>query len=325
MRRNGRPGLRGRRSRGWFACLAAAALGVGLAAGCSGGGSAGSAGSTEQRGVVASTPAPGGRPGLVRDTASGAVKGVRGAGAVGAGSAGAVAGAAADVAAAAEQRREVVTAQVTVRTRDVASARSSVRRAAEAAQGFVSDEYTTSEGGREQTELTVRVPAAALDDVMDRAAATGTAMERSRTSEDVSGTYVDTASRVRSQRASVERVRTLLGRATTIGQVVQVESELARREADLESLEAQLKRLDEQTSLATLTVSLVPPPTSAPVRAAGFGGGLRAGWHALGAAVSVLLVMLGAALPFALLGAALAGPAVVLLRRRRRPAAAPAP
>jgi hypothetical protein len=161
--------------------------------------------------------------------------------------------------------------------------------------------------------------------VMDQAAAAGTALERSRTSEDVSGTYVDTESRVRSQRASVERVRALLARATTIGQVVQVESELARREADLEALEAQLKRLDEQTSLATLTVSLVPPAPAGPVRAAGFVGGLRAGWDALTAALSVLLVVTGAALPFLVVGAVIGVPVVVLLRRRRRPIPAPAP
>ena len=294
------------------AFVVAAVLGVGLLAGCSGGGSVGSA--AGEQGAVASPQVSGREPAAVGDQVSGGRK-----------VAGGADGAADSVAAAVEQRREIVTAEVMVRTRDVPAARAAVRRAAAAAKGFISDERTTSQGGREQTELTVRVPASALDGVMDQAAATGTALERSRTSEDVSGTYVDTESRVRSQRASVERVRALLARATTIGQVVQVESELARREADLEALEAQLKRLDEQTSLATLTVSLVPPAPAGPVRAAGFTGGLRAGWDALTAALSVLLVVTGAALPFLVVGAAIGVPAAVLLRRRRRPSPAPAP
>jgi len=235
------------------------------------------------------------------------------------------AGGTADLTAAVEQRREVTTAELTVRTGDVRAAAARVSRAAAAAKGFVSDERTSSEGGRTESLLTVRVPAAALDRVMDEAAATGTALERTRTSEDVSGTYVDAASRVRSQTASVERVRALLARATTIGQVVQVESELARREADLDALKAQLQRLDEQTTLATLAVSLVPPPASAPSTQAGFGGGLRAGWHALAVSAAIALAVLGAVLPFAVLLALVAGPAVVLLRRRRRPAPAPGP
>jgi hypothetical protein len=222
------------------------------------------------------------------------------------------------------ERREVTTAALTVRARDVAAVVAAVRRAAVAAKGFVSDERTRSEGGRTQSELTVRVPAPALDRVMDEVAAAGTAVERSRSSEDVSGTYVDAAARVRSQTVSVDRLRTLLGRATTIGQVVQVESELARREADLDALKARLQALDDQTTLATLTVSVVPPPVPSPARAAGFGGGLRAGWHALGSAAAVALVVVGAVLPFGVLAAAVAWPAALVLRRRRRPAPRPA-
>jgi hypothetical protein len=233
---------------------------------------------------------------------------------------GGAAGSVASVAAAVEERREITTAELTVRTRDVAAAVARVGRVVVAAKGYVSDERTSTEGGRTESTLTVRVPSAALDRVMDEAAAAGTALHRSRTGEDVSGTYVDTASRVRSQTASVERVRTLLARATTIGQVVQVEGELARREADLEALKARLQQLDDQTTLATLTVSLVPPPASAPPAQAGFGGGLKAGWHAFGTSLSVALAVLGAVLPFAAFAALVAVPAVVLLRRRRRPA-----
>ena len=69
----------------------------------------------------------------------------------------------------------------------------------------------------------------------------------------------DVDSRVRSQQRSVDRVRVLLGQAKTIGEVVQVESELSRREADLESLEAQLAKLKDVTDLATIEVTLVSP------------------------------------------------------------------
>jgi hypothetical protein len=241
-----------RRSRLWsLAAVAAAAV----LTGCTIQDTGTSEGSAVQRPAAASSSA-------APEPGSGRADGGKDAG----GSAGGGA-APADLAATLEQRREVVTAELVVRTRDVAASRAAVRRAATAARGYLSDESTTDEGGRQRSELTVRVPVAALDRVMDEAARTGTALSRSRRSEDVTGTYVDTSSRVRSQRASVERVRALLARATTIGQVVQVESELARREADLEALEAQLQRLDQQTSLATLVVSLVPPPAAGPVRA----------------------------------------------------------
>ena len=131
--------------------------------------------------------------------------------------------------------------------------------------------------------------------------------------------FVDVASRLRTQRESVARVRVLLDKATTIGQVVQVESELTRRQADLESLEARLAALSEQSTLATLTVSLSPVQAAATTKVApgAFVEGLRGGWQAMLASVAVALRVLGALLPFGVLAALVGLPVMVLLRRRR--------
>jgi len=136
---------------------------------------------------------------------------------------------------------------------------------------------------------------------------------------------VDTASRVRSQQRSVARVRALLDEADTVGQVVQVESELARREADLESLEAQLARLKDVTDLATIEVTLVGRDAAGTGDdALGFIPGLRGGWDAFVEAVLVGLTVVGAVLPFLLTGALLGVPLFLFLRSRvRRPAPTP--
>jgi hypothetical protein len=136
---------------------------------------------------------------------------------------------------------------------------------------------------------------------------------------------VDTASRVKSQRASVERVRTLLGRATGIGDVVRLESELSRREADLDALEARLASLDDSTTLATLVVTFSRPDTGAPAPRDedGFLAGLQAGWHALGASAAVVLQIVGAVIPFAFLLTLVGLPVWLVLRRRRSGSPAP--
>ena len=117
------------------------------------------------------------------------------------------------------------------------------------------------------------------------------------------------------------RVRSLLAEADTIGEVVQIESELARREADLESLQAQLARLQDVTDLATLEVTLLArqAPAPAPVDDEEFGFlvGLRGGLAALLGIVVVGLTVLGALLPFALVAGLLGWPAYVIFRRTR--------
>lgn len=237
-------------------------------------------------------------------------------------------------------RRQVRNGDLRLQVKDVPAAAAKVRALANSAKGFIADEKTSSDPtpvpvpqGREdakisppkpdrgQSVLTLRVPEVALDRVMDQVAELGTLTSRGQSSTDVTGQYIDTASRLRTQRESVDRVRALLSKATKLGEVVQIESELSRRQADLESLQAQLAALDDQTTLATLTVNLAPDEdtsTATPPQSA-FVAGLADGWDALVKSVSVALTIVGAVLPFALLAAAIALPLLALRRRRTAP------
>ena len=100
---------------------------------------------------------------------------------------------------------------------------------------------------------------------------------------------------------------------------MQVEAELAKREADLESLQAQVARLKDVTEQATIEVSLVGPDAEAPVdeEDLGFLAGLRGGWDAFVQIILVGLTVLGALLPFLLTAALLAVPAWLIFRPRR--------
>jgi Domain of unknown function (DUF4349) len=104
--------------------------------------------------------------------------------------------------------------------------------------------------------------------------------------QDVTGDVVDAARRLASEEASVARVRALLSRARTIGEVVSVESELTKREASLESLKGRLAALKGQVSYATITMNLSTPaaaPKPPKPTPAGFLAGLRSGWHTFAA------------------------------------------
>jgi hypothetical protein len=302
-------------------------LALGALAACAGTGSdsAASSGSAESAvGVADSGSAPDSPAGdSQRDLAKGSSESSTGG--TGAAAAGPVA---------LQQRRQVRSGELVVVVKDVDAAASSVRATVTAAQGYVQNEETstrpTGRKGDEPTDvpavevdrsvLTVRVPQQSLDRVMEQVAGVGSVRSRSQASTDVTDQYVDTASRVKSQKASVERVRTLLGRATSIGDVVRLESELSNREADLEALEARLAALDDSTTFATLAITLARPdaaPAAAPRRHDGFVGGLLDGWHALGASASVVLQIVGAMIPFAVLALLVGLPVWRVLRRRR--------
>jgi Domain of unknown function (DUF4349) len=164
--------------------------------------------------------------------------------------------------------------------------------------------------------LTLSVPADKLDTALDQLARIGTVQQRNMSTQDVTAQYVDTESRLKTMRASVERVRVLMAQAKDIGQVVVLEGELSRREADLESLESQLSTLKNNVERSTLTVSLSTPGHES-VSNTGFVAGLRSGWDAFTASARGLFTVIGAVLPFAVFFALVAAPLVWWLRRRR--------
>jgi Domain of unknown function (DUF4349) len=212
--------------------------------------------------------------------------------------------------------RDVVrTAQLTLQVPDPVAAARGVRTAATAAGGFVAEEQADATG----SWLVVRVPAAALDRLVDDLAATGTVVARSARAEDATDQVVDLDGRVATQQASVTRVRALLAQATSIGDIVAVEAELARREADLDSLQRRLAALRDRVALSTLTVELrgaVATPPSAPPP--GFGAGLGAGWAGLKIVGAALATAVGFLLPFLPILAVAAVAVWIVVRRRRR-------
>ena len=174
----------------------------------------------------------------------------------------------------------------------------------------------------------LKVPADSLDRVIDDIAAIGHVTARTSQVTDHTDEVVDLDARVASQQASVARVRALLAQATSIGDVVAIESELARREADLDSLTNRLAALRDQVALSTLTVDLRSPsalPVEDDERAAGFADGLAAGWSGLVALGTATAAVIGFLLPFLPVIAVLVGLGWAARRmvRARRGGAAP--
>jgi hypothetical protein len=188
-----------------------------------------------------------------------------------------------------------------------------------------------SDVGAQAAQLVVRIPTASYDAAYRRLLGLGVDLGQERASQDVTEQVVDVASRLKTQQASVDRVRALMDRAQSLSDVIALEAALTQRESDLESLEAQQQSLESQTALSTVTVQVFQnPPAAAPAaRHHGAGraalDGLADGWHGLYLTFRALLVALSAALPFALVLLALGWPAVLLIRRRRPRTASAAP
>lgn len=222
-----------------------------------------------------------------------------------------------------EARQVIHTGRMTVRVKDVTAAAQQAKDAVTAAGGHLArEESSSSEHSDASAMLEFKIPPDKYPELVTRLGRDlGERLSLSQQTQDVTQQVADVESRVKSAERSLESLRTLLAKADTIGQVLEVEREIANRQADLESLQAQRKSLAEQTAMATLTLHLVGPAAAVTLpadEAPGFLGGLRAGWDALLSFLNVLVTALGAMLPWL---AVLAPPVIlawVLVRRRRR-------
>ena len=223
-------------------------------------------------------------------------------------------------------------ASLEIRVKNIGTAATQVRSIASGLQGLVLSEQIGNGGlvdpgplkdGSEpfagSGTLTLSVPSDKLDTALDQLSSkqVGTVLQRSASSQDVTSQYVDTQSRLKTMTASVERVRTLMAQAKDLGQVVELESEMSRRESDLESLESQMDALKNSVERSTLAVSLSTPSSIEPATTNGFLAGLRSGWAAFTSSAGGLFTAVGALLPFALFFALLGMPLWTWWRRHR--------
>ncbi|MCQ4210637.1 DUF4349 domain-containing protein [Streptomyces longispororuber] len=223
------------------------------------------------------------------------------------------------------------TAQLSVRVKDVPDALDKARTATETAGGYVGNETTDRDGkGHQRTRVTLRVPQESYEEVLDELSGAGKLLARNESAKDVTDQVVDVESRIRSQRASVARVRELMDRATKLSDVVTLEGELSGRQAELEALLAQQASLKDRTSLATITVRLSETSGAAAARDddyPGFLDALSGGWNAFVNVLKWIAMVLAAVLPFAAVTALLVFLWLRLVRprlpRHREPAPVP--
>ena len=191
---------------------------------------------------------------------------------------------------------------------NVADAANQATAIAEQVGGEVDRDDRTS-GPEASASMLLRVPPDALTDTLGRLSKLGDEKYRSLSSSDVTQKVADVRSRVGSAEDSIARLRVLFHNATKIGDIIQIESELNSREADLESLQAQQRALARQTSMASITLSLVtapkkvapPKPPAKKHHDNAFIGGLKNGWDGFTGAAAWVAKAVGTLLPFIVL------------------------
>jgi Domain of unknown function (DUF4349)/Putative zinc-finger len=204
--------------------------------------------------------------------------------------------------------RIIRTASITLIATDFKGARAAIEQLVQELGGFVGTLHAAEPRDEKRSlSASLRVPAARLTDALVRLRALGEVVDETQGGTDVTEQLVDLGARLANSRNTERRLTDVLkNRTGDIGDVLQVEREIARVRGDIEQLEAQQKRLDDRVSLATISLTVLeqrqasldsgPIPVATELRNA-LVDGMQATYESV---VSVTLVALRA-IPFLLL------------------------
>ena len=145
-------------------------------------------------------------------------------------------------------RMVIRTASLSLR---VERADSTLRRLTQLAESFGGYPAST-----DNTTARLRVPAARLDEALDRIAALGKVTDRRLSTEDITNGYRDLGIRLENAERTRQRYLALLERAETVTETLEIERELQRISEEVELLKARRLGLERDEALATVTVYL---------------------------------------------------------------------
>ena len=150
------------------------------------------------------------------------------------------------------------TATLTIVASNYDEASAAVDRLAARQGGYVQKLATADQlAAAREFSATVRVPAAQLGDFLAELRKLGHVEQESRTNEEVTDQYVDLQARLKSARASEQRMLELLATRTgKLEDVLDAERELARIREEIESMEGQRIVLAHRVSYATVEIQL---------------------------------------------------------------------
>jgi len=160
-------------------------------------------------------------------------------------------------------RTIIRTGAVDLEVRAVADAFERVRQVATLAGGFVSDSNFSGKGETQVAYLTLRVPSDRFGDVITQLRGLAEEVRSiSTNARDVTEEVTDLEATLRNLRAVEARYVDLLGRAASIGEVLQVQDRLNQVRLQIDRTEARRQLRQAQSELSSIVVALRPLPAA---------------------------------------------------------------
>lgn len=164
--------------------------------------------------------------------------------------------------------------------------------------GYVSDSAVQQYDDREVGHVTVRVPEDNFEEAVKDIENVGDLKEENLTLEDVTEQYIDLNARLDNLTHQEQRYLEILGMATTVEDVLKVETQLERIRGEIESLQGTLNYLENEIQYSVISVQLAEPREV--VHESGIGSAFDQAIDGFLGAIRGIIIFLGYFIPVAL-------------------------
>ena len=191
----------------------------------------------------------------------------------------------------------IKTSYMSLEVQDFRTAADAVSDIARKYGGYVADSSVRDYGGRKVGYVSVRVPTSEFEKTIKEIETVGVLQEENVSLEDVTEQYIDLEARLENLKRQEKRYLEILEMATTVEDVLTVETQLERIRGDIESLQGSLNYLDNRIDLSTIQVQLSEPEKIA--HESGIGKAFSEAAEAFLSAIRGIIIFMGFFIPIA--------------------------
>ena len=227
-----------------------------------------------------------------------------------------------------QNRKWIVTVNLTAETDDLDALRSALDTKIAALNGYVEDQSvyngSTYQSGRRyrSANLTIRVPADHVDAFLQDVGGLANIVRQNKSIEDVTLSYVATESRLKALETEEARLLELLSQAENMSDLLEIEARLSEVRGELEDYASQKRLYDNQIDYATVYLSIEEVQEYTPVEEPSLWERIRKGFkdnlEGVGDDLLDVLVWFIVSLPYLVVFAVVIALVVLIVKRIRR-------
>ncbi|NLC12304.1 MAG: DUF4349 domain-containing protein [Firmicutes bacterium] len=155
------------------------------------------------------------------------------------------------------RRHMILSAHLTLEVEDIERAADDIQSVVNELDGYVASlQFYDLTRERRIGQISIRVPEDKYEHALEMIDELGNVKSISENTKDVTMQYIDLEARIANMEAQEERMRELLERAETIGEIMEIERELGRIRGSIESMSGEFKYLRERVNYSSINIGL---------------------------------------------------------------------